>query len=419
MGDYLGYPSKTGSSTDNIAYAQNDLAPTFNALPFLGYQHIYLEWYAPQRWINYLEKNGSLHPLINLKRILTQIKHDWAPKLLGGNDNNYLQSEIDEITKLRNVGWNHDYFTTCLPEPQAIADVKIPLLNRIVDGNFFDEQAQHPTSTDLSWILENNAGTNLLAALGTINDLRQNIATQHLLEKLNLGGGRYYETIKTIFGVDISDKTLQRPEYLGGDTLQIFFNEVEATAETDFRRLGELGGKPLAGGNTKEVEFFAEEFGYIYVIMHVSPRRSYANAVERHLKLGTIFDALDLPTPEMQGIGDQAVYNWEVDNASYGYDNPNQLEDPNKVFGYAPRFAEWKYSKDRFSGEFKGSLKQWHMSDLVIPQTEISPEFIECKPRQDIFYVPTEPDKFFGTFRINLRGTRRLESQVLPGIDYI
>ena len=46
--------------------------------------------------------------------------------------------------------------------------------------------------------------------------------------------------------------------------------------------------------------------------MHVAPRRSYANAVERHLKLGTIFDALDLPTPEMQGIGDQAVYNWEV-----------------------------------------------------------------------------------------------------------
>ena len=62
---------------------------------------------------------------------------------------------------------------------------------------------------------------------------------------------------------------------------------------------------------------------------------------------------------------------------------------------------------------------QWHMSDLVIKETEISPEFIECKPREDVFNVPVEPDKFFGTFRINLRGTRRLESQVLPGIDYI
>ena len=146
-------------------------------------------------------------------------------------------------------------------------------------------------------------------------------------------------------------------------------------------------------------------------------RRSYANAVDRHLKLGTIFDVMDLPNADMQGLGDQAVYNWELDNSLI--QPATGSEDPNKVFGYAPRFAEWKYSKDRFSGEFKNSLKQWHMGDLVIQHTEVSPEFIEAKPRQDIFNVPGEPDKFFGTFRINCKGMRKLESQVLPGIDYI
>ncbi len=429
LGDYLGYPSVTGGTNDQITFAKNDLAPTFNALPFLGYQHIYLEWYAPQRWITYLTKLGDAHPLTELKRILSIIKQDWAPVLNGGNDPKYPQSYVDAITKLRNVGWNHDYFTTCLPEPQAIADVKIPLLRNLVDGKFFDDAMKYDndilvgpqgaSTTDiLNSILNAKDGNSWIKFYaGTINDLRQNIATQHFLEKLNIGGGRYYEMIKTIFGVEISDRTLQRPEYLGGDTLQIFFNEVESTAETNLRKLGELGGKPLAGGSTKEVEFYAEEFGYVYVIMHVAPRRSYANAVERHLKFGTIFDALDLPNPDMQGIGDQAVFNWEVDNASFVSSTPS--EDPNKVFGYAPRFAEWKYSKDRFSGEFKGSLKQWHMSDLVIKETEIKPEFIECKPREDVFNVPGEPDKFFGTFRINLRGTRKLESQVLPGIDYI
>ena len=63
LGDYLGYPSVTGGPNDNHVFAPNSLSPTFNAIPLLGYQHIYLEWYAPQRWINYLEKSGNAHPL--------------------------------------------------------------------------------------------------------------------------------------------------------------------------------------------------------------------------------------------------------------------------------------------------------------------------------------------------------------------
>lgn len=412
LGDYLGYPSVP----EGLTYLPNPLSQTYNAIPLLGYQHIYLEWYAPQRWINYLQNSNTMgHPLMNLKKILNRVKTMNAPVLNGGGNMPFPQGDVNEITTIRKVGWNHDYFTSCLPEPQLINDVKIPLLSSIVDGHYFDDDDQsEQVLTDL--LYENNA-TKLLNNLGSINDLRQNIATQHFLEKINIGGGRYNETLKTIFGVEVSDRTLQRPEYLGGDVLQLFVNEVEATTENEYRELGEVGGKPTAGGRTNNVDFYAEEFGYVYTIMHVVPRRSYANAVDRHLKLGTIFDVMDLPNPEFQGLGDQAVYNWELDNSLLQAGNVQ--EDPNKVFGYAPRFAEWKYSKDRFSGEFKNSLKQWHMGDLVIQDTEITPEFIQAKPRQDIFNVPSAHDKFFGTFKINCKGMRKLESQVLPGIDYI
>lgn len=416
LGDYLGYPSVPVG----LDYKPNPLSTTYNAIPFLGYQHIYLEWYAPQRWLNYLQHNNSYgHYLMNLKKILNRIKTMNAPVLQGGGQAPFPQGDVNEITRIRKVGWNHDYFTSCLPEPQMINDVKIPLLSTIIDGQFFDSShPQYGTSEDiLSNVLEYNNQALLLENLGTINDLRKNIATQHFLEKINIGGGRYNETLKTIFGVEVPDRTLQRPEYLGGGVLQLFVNEVESTTENEYRELGEVGGKPTAGGRTNSVEFYAEEFGYVYTIMHVVPRRSYANAVDRHLKLGTIFDVMDLPNPEFQGLGDQAVYNWELDNSLLLSDKIK--DDPNKVFGFAPRFAEWKYSKDRFSGEFKNSLKQWHMGDLVIQETEISPEFIEAKPRQDVFNVPSEPDKFFGTFRINCKGMRKLESQVLPGIDYI
>ena len=414
LGDYLGYPSVP----DGLNYFPNPHSTTYNAIPLLGYQHIYLEWYAPQRWVNYLANNSFYnHPLMNLKKTLNRVKYSNAPILKGGSDTIFPQGNVNEITKIRKVGWNHDYFTSCLPEPQLINDVKIPLMKSLIDGEFFDDSGTYDSATILSTLLYDNDGSGLINNLGTINDLRQNIATQHFLEKINIGGGRYNETLKSVFGVEISDRTLQRPEYLGGDVLQLFVNEVEATTENEYRELGEVGGKPTAGGRTNNVDFYAEEFGYVYTIMHVVPRRSYANAVDRHLKLGTIFDVMDLPNPDFQGLGDQAVYNWELDNSLLL--DGGVYEDPNKVFGYAPRFAEWKYSKDRFSGEFKNSLKQWHMGDLIIQDTEVTPEFIESKPRQDVFNVPSAPDKFFGTFKINCNGMRKLESQVLPGIDYI
>ena len=86
-------------------------------------------------------------------------------------------------------------------------------------------------------------------------------------------GGRYNETIKTIFGVEVSDRTLQRPEYLGGDVLQLFVNEVEATTENEYRELGEVGGKPTAGGRTNSVDFYAEEFGYVFNYARCPPKK--------------------------------------------------------------------------------------------------------------------------------------------------
>ena len=192
LGDYLGYPSVP----NGLSYIPNPLSNTYNAIPFLGYQHIYLEWYAPQRWLNYLQSNNAYgHTLMGLKKILNRIKTMNAPVLMGGSQSPFPQGDVNEITTIRKVGWNHDYFTSCLPEPQLINDVKIPLLSSIVDGQFFDDSNSHDT---LDNILVYNDARELISSLGTINDLRQNIATQHFLEKINIGGGRYNETLKTI-----------------------------------------------------------------------------------------------------------------------------------------------------------------------------------------------------------------------------
>ena len=63
-------------------------------------------------------------------------------------------------------------------------------------------------------------------AQATINQLRQAISVQQYYEALARGGSRYREQVQAIWDVIISDKTVQVPEYLGGEK-----DKVEASPE--------------------------------------------------------------------------------------------------------------------------------------------------------------------------------------------
>ena len=234
---------------------------------------------------------------------------------------------------------------------------------------------------------------------------------QQFLEKMQYGGGRYIETMKVIWGQDIPDATLQRPEYLGGDVIPLFVNEVESTSETQYAKLGDVGGKPVGAGRFEDIEFQVDEFGVYMVLAHVVPKRSYADAMDR---MWLQKDVLDFPLPDFEGIGDQAVYSYEFNGKAWHDDYNNTYG----VFGYVPRYSEYKGQLDRFSGELRNTLKHWHLGMTAEDFgniKEISPEFIECKPREDIFNV-NEPDKLLGTFQMNITANRKLSNNPLPGL---
>ena len=140
-------------------------------------------------------------------------------------------------------------------------------------------------------------------------------------------------------------------------------------------------------------------------IAHVSPRRSYSGSMDRYWKLDDVYD---LPMSAFEGIGDEAVYNWELKGTG------------GDIFGYIPRYLSWKGSHDRFSGEMRHDLVHWHLGstfDEVKNFSYISPEFMNCNPRTDIFQVPGEPDKFFGRFNLEMTGQRRLSYSPMAGLS--
>jgi hypothetical protein len=338
LADYLGLPSVwSGKNTNSV----NEIPDKdfFNMFPLLAYHKIILDWYSPQRWVEYLNAGDDAnHSLIQLKKMLQYFKysaggkfHDWC-----ANSTNYY---YQQLFKLRNVNWNNDLFTQALPTPTLFNDVRIPFLDdRLPDRDGLYSsivEVQQNTFTKVIPQQGYEAETGLhfdnTIKMATIRQLRENIALQHFLETMQQGGGRYMETMKLIWGQDIPDATLQRSEYLGGDVTPIFFNEVESNAGTDVNALGDVAGKPISGGRGSNINFKADEFGVYLCLAHVVPKRSYSDAID--VKVWKFDEPTDLPMKHFENLGDEAIYSSEL-IGSDGIDG--------QIFGYIPRYSRWK-----------------------------------------------------------------------------
>lgn len=412
LADYLGV-SKYWKNTNK----------ELSAMPWLAYQKVYLDWFVPQRWRHYLMTNGNTHPLISLDKELENVKNS------GGGLLGVVGHGLRSWEKLQNVGWNHDYFTNALPTPSMFGDQKIPLFNQGLDptDQYFDAVNGGTVNTQSDYVVPFRPGAMYdgqsdtadyfnKQKLATIRDLRKSIALQHYLEKLNYSGGRYYETLKVMWNQDIKDETLQMSEYVGGDAFTLFVNEVESTSGTAQNALGDLAGKPIGAGQIDNEFYECDEYGIFITTMHTVPKRSYSDTMDK-----SVFDTLnvlDFPNPAFEGIGDEAVFQYELTGTNFG------TAAQNNVFGYVPRYSRWKTAIDRFSGEMRSSLKHWHLGEDSTTLTTaaaggISPEFITCNPRTDIFVVGPEPDKMLGTFDIKIKMTRKLQVNPMPGLGRI
>ena len=414
LADYLGLPSVwNGEQTNTVEnIPEKDF---FNMFPLLAYQKVILDWYSPQRWVEYLGSDD--HELVRLKKMLETVKKSSGGKFYTYCANLTNDPISRQLFTLRNVNWNNDLFTMALPTPTLFNDVKIPLFNKETEyygdgfvvsyNDYYDNYLVAPDGTSNSQIHYDNT-----QKMATIRELRENIALQHFLETMQQGGGRYMETMKIIWGQDIPDATLQRSEYLGGDVTPIFFNEVESNAGTPQNDLGDVAGKPMSAGRGANINFKSDEFGIYLCLAHVVPKRSYSDVID--LKVWKFDEPTDLPMKHFENLGDEALYSSELVG--------NKAID-GQIFGYVPRYSRWKGSMDRYSGELRHSLKHWHLGTTqqeIGKYPNISPAFLEAKPRMDIFNVNDgETDNIFGVFNFDIQVNRGLSYNPQPGLNYI
>ncbi|QCQ85062.1 major capsid protein [Blackfly microvirus SF02] len=377
LADYLGVPI----IPDADYSAWNAASSTMDIMPFGAY---YKCWYDYYRDRNYND-DTSLLP--------------FASGFFGLDT---------DLLQLRDRCWEHDYFTSAQLTTQRGAEVLIPLQGTGTGTVNYLDISQVKKSDGTAAAASKFLGTNtigapqlavgkLVAADNTevgrieniddidvditnsdvsVNDLRRALRLQEWLERNELAGSRYNESIYAHFGTKTSDGRLQRAEYLGGGKAVIQISEVMTTAYSEDGASQIVPpGNPAGRGSTysdiNRFSYTCEEHGFIVGILSVMPTSAYMQGMPRMFQNRNTF--LEYPWPTFAHLGEQEVFDSEI------FVNPTSVPEDRAtqpVFGYQSRYADWKYIPSSSHGDFRTSLDFWHLTRKFSGQPVLDGDFV-------------------------------------------
>lgn len=412
LGDYLGLPFGNSDRPNNQLQV--------SALPFLAYQRIYDDWYRDQN----LEEESVQWPITNN----------------GNSLGNFFLNQT--LGVLRTRSWQKDYFTSALPWAQRGAEVVLPMevneaeventpgrkqLISEINGDplsgpsIFNLQAtydstlgKHVLSTAEGPVILNSSNDSLFVSPSvngpTINEFRRTLAVQKWLEASARGGSRLIEQIYSHFGVRSSDARLQRTELLGGGKSPIMISEVLQNSETTSNSpLGDMAGHGVSAQANHGFKRFFEEHGFVIGIMSIMPKTGYQQGLSR---MWSRVDKFDYAWPEFANLGEQPILNKEL-----MVDSSEDAEFLNSVFGYTPRYAEYKYHPSTVHGDFRETLQYWHLGRYFANSPQLNKEFVhpDADSLNRIFAVETNNvDHFWIQIYNNVKAKRPLPYYGVP-----
>ena len=340
---------------------------------------------------------------------------------------------------LRRRGKRHDYFTSALPFPQKGSAIELPLgttapvvsegtgiplfvgdtggtisaLNVVSTDDVHVIPVDWPASAKVKWSSTQLEADLSTATAATINDIRQAFQLQKLMERDARGGTRYTEIVRSHFGVVSPDARLQRPEYLGGGSVQINVTPVPQTSETDTNTpQGNLAAFVTGAGNHRGFVKSFTEHCVILGFANVRADLNYQQGLEKMWSRSTRFDFY---WPSFAHLGEQAILNREI--FAVGFSGPGT---DGLTFGYQERYAEYRYKPSRITGQMRSSFAQsldtWHLAQDFAALPVLDDTFIQdTPPIARVIAVPSEPEFLFDAW-FDYKHVRPMPVYGVPGL---
>lgn len=444
---------KTGSIADYMGIPTGVENIEVNRMPFNAYAKIWNEWFRDE----------------NLQQPVDVYTGDETLSETS------IQGELKDIEKpergidILKVCKHKDYFTSSLPQPQKGQAVPLPLtgnaplrayntqelnnqktgtgffnseynsgivnhssisftsqgtkfaLNKnnngntapTSDGQYLETMSQDDANFFDAWV-----GTDLSAVTATtINELRNAIAVQHILERDARTGTRYKEILKGAWGVTSPDARLDRSEYIGGYRMPININQViQTSSSSQVSPQGNTAAYSMTTMSKHMCTYSATEHGYVLGLCCVRVDHSYQQGLSRLWTRSTRFSYYD---PMLANLGEQPVLNQEI------YAQGSEIDE--EVFGYQEAWADYRYRTNMVTSEMRStyaqSLDAWHYADHYTSLPTLSNDWIKEGSENIARTLAVEDTnhsyQFICNFYFDQTWTRPMPIYSVPGLDTI
>lgn len=333
----------------------------YSALPLLAYAKVFLDWYANSAYLNnqlytdiaqmfkFIDPTSALHvddfALWKILQLVSVVMYDSSNDVyLNAWDNpvspnNGLSSSF-EISDLYKSGVNTGDQGLVSVNPLSYNGMPVMIQDDPDDGYI---------------------GSSFLhQALKSMTDF---------VKRNQLAGAYQIDRFLARFGISLDSAKVDRSIYVGASSVDVDFGVVMQNTNTagagEVSNLGDYSGVGFGKGSLG-FDFKADEFGFFVVVSSIMPAGHLFQGFDRNL---LHLQKTDFYQPEFDNLGCQAIAKGEVyvsTNANYADGDGYQ-----GVFGYAPRYYEYKQKSDFVTGDFVSPAAMqggdaWHLNRILV-----------------------------------------------------
>lgn len=306
---------------------------SYSILPILAYIRAYFDLFSPKRENNF--ETTFAHSLKT--KFQYQDGQDIDADVIG----DLLVELITYYT------YKPDYFTASLPTINNGVDASLTLLN----GSQQKDVEEVTSKNNVQASSQTTNGMSAIQVQGLLQMAKYVNRTTHV-------GRQALEWLRSKFGVSAPSQMYTNTFHIGTCNCDIQISDLYATANSagEFgTNLGDYTGRGIGADSSQNFTFEAKEFGYLIAFTTIVPRSGYFEGLKPHISRLT---PLQFFTSEFDGLGYQAIPQNEVVGGI-----------SRKVFGFVPRYSDYKYETNLVNGDFYGSdeLSAYHLNRMFNP----------------------------------------------------